>query len=152
MTKLSSTDTLLSLAVLSVFIFLPTGSRAQDGYKSNASVLACSPNVLGPNDTLILRLGPKHGSELAIRRLHDQTSYFLVIGSPPAEMKPLMTTEAFSRAKEVKIPAGYEAVPWASDSKKAPIFSKSGKYVVQVSDNLESHGRGHYCNVQFVAK
>ena len=152
MMKLFSTNTFLSIAALSALIVLPTGSYAQDGYKSNANVLSCSPSVLGPNDTLVLRLGPKHGSELAIRRLHDRTSYFLVVSGPPAEMTQLMTTEAFSRAKEVKIPARYEATPWASDSKKAPIFSKSGKYVVQVSNNLESHGGGHYCNVQFVAK
>lgn len=152
MAKLSSTDTLLSIAVSSALMVLPTGAYAKEGYKSDAKVLSCSPSVLGPNETLVLRLGPKHGSELAIRRLQDETSYFLVIGSPPAEIKPLMTPEAFSRAKEIKIPADYEAVPWASDSKKSPIFSKPGKYVVQVSDNLESHGGGHFCNVQFVAK
>lgn len=152
MKKHSSTNSLLSIAALSALMISPNGSYAKEGYKSNANVLSCSPTVLKPNDTLVLRLGPKHGSELAIRRLHDQTSYFLVIGSPPAEMKPLMSTQAFSRAKEVKIPAGYEAVPWTSDSKKAPIFSKSGKYVVQVSDDLESHGGGYFCNVQYIAK
>ena len=152
MKKLFSTATLLQIAGLYSLSVFSTNSVAQDIYKSNSDVLSCSPRVLRPNDTLTLSLGPRHGSELAINRMRDKVSFFLVVGGPPDNMTPLMTTDEFSHAKEVKISARAEALPWVSGSKKAPIFTKSGTYRIQVSNNLESEDGGYYCNVQYLAK
>lgn len=143
---------LLLLATFYSMAIFQANSFAQSGLERNARVLSCSPSVLHQNETLILRLGPGHGSELAIKRLSDGVSYFLVVAGRPEDKSLLMTPEEFLRAREVKISASYEATPWADGAKKAPIFSESGTYQIYTSMNLETDGAGgHYCNVRFAS-
>lgn len=147
-----SNTSLLQLAVLCSLSVVATNSLAQNIWQSNSSKLVCSPRVLHSNDTLTLTLGSMHGSELAIRRKSDEVPFFLVVGSPPSNMTPLMTTNEFSKTKEVKISAKIEGLPFVYDSKKEPIFTKSGTYTIQVSNNLESEEGGYYCNIKYLAK
>lgn len=111
--------------------------------------LQCSPKVLDPDDTLILTLGPMHGSELAITRVADRWPYFLVVRNPPGEMKPLMTPKQFKAATRVEIPVRIEAFPWVKNGKMERLFSKPGKYDVYVSEILESEVGGYSCTVEY---
>lgn len=142
----------LHLAVLFFMSALTTNSIAENAWQNNPSKLACSPRVLHSNDTLTLTLGSMHGSELAIMRKSDGIAYFLVVGSPPSNMTPLMTTTEFSKAKEVKISAKTEAFPWVAEASKEAIFTRSGTYTIQVSNNLESDEGGYICNIKYLAK
>ena len=142
----------LNFAVLFWLSTLGTNSVAENAWQSNPSKLACSPRVLRSNDTLTLTLGPKHGSEMAIMRKSDGISFLLVVGGPPSNMMPLMTHTEFSKAKEVKISAKSEALPWVADASKEAIFTKSGTYTIQVSTNLESEEGGYYCDIKYLAK
>lgn len=142
----------LHFAVLFCLSALTTTSVAENVWQSNPSKLACSPRVLRSNDTLTLTLGPKHGSEMAIMRKSDGVYFFLVVGSPPSNMMPIMTTTEFSKAKEVKISTKSEALPWVADASKEAMFTKSGTYTIQVSDNLESEEGGYYCDIKYLAR
>ena len=107
-------------------------------YLNDPAQLSCNPKVFGPNDTLVLTLGPKHGRELAITRNADRWPYFLVVRMPPDEMKPLMTPEQFKAASRVELPARIYAFPWVKDGQMELVFSKSGDYTIHVSEILES--------------
>jgi hypothetical protein len=115
----------------------------------NDRVLSCSPDSLSASDTLILSLGPGHGDELAIRRVSDNSWYFLVVGQPPKDLPQLMTPDAFSVAERVEIPASIESRAWAVDAPLEPIFSRPGEYEVYVSDILESEVGGYVCNFNY---
>lgn len=143
---------LLKLAFLISVSVWATNSIAQSIWQNNPSKLACSPHVLHPKGTLKLTLGSMHGSELAIKRKGDGITFFLVVGNPPSYMVPLMTTSEFSKTKELKLSANIEAFPWVNDSKKESVFTKSGDYTIQISNNLESEEGGYYCNIKYLSK
>ncbi len=124
-----------------------------DGYEpaewfTDQRVLACAPATLSSKDTLVLTLGPAHGRELAIRRVADNTWYFLVVSSPADDEPQLMTPDEFFIAARVKIPATFEAR--TSGGPLEPVLNRPGRYEAYVSDVLESEVGGHVCRFDYV--
>ena len=112
-------------------------------------VMSCSPDTLSAADTLVLSLGPGHGREFAIRRVSDNTWYFLVVGLPPEDVPQLMTPEDFSIATRVEIPASFEMRAWGVGALLEPVLNLPGAYEAYVSDNLESEDGGYFCSFNF---
>ena len=133
---------------------LTTSAAAADGYEpavwsSNPRVLACSSDTLQASQPLVLSLGLGHGRELAIRRVSDNSWYFLVVGSPPDGEPQLMTPEEFSSASHVEVPASFKGRA-SVDGPLGRIFSRAGPYEAYVSDNLESEEGGYVCSFKYI--
>ncbi|CAN7562960.1 hypothetical protein LJR143_003924 [Pseudoxanthomonas sp. LjRoot143] len=140
----------------SIFLasLLATGPAVGDGYEpavwlSNSNVLACSPNTLRAPHPLILTLGPGHGSELAIRRVSDNTWYFLVGHMPPDGEPQLTTPEKLALANSIEVPTSFRGRASEADA-LAPIFNRSGAYEAYLSDNLESEEGGYVCSFNYI--
>ena len=116
----------------------------------DSRVISCAPESLSASDTLALRLGPGHGHELAIRRVSDNSWYFLVVRQPPDELPQLMTPEAFSSAESVEISASFKSRAWAVGAPLEPVFGQPGKYEAYTSDILESEVGGYFCSFNYV--
>ena len=142
------------MMTLLVSALLAVGAPSGDGdgetpWSDNPGVLGCTPGVLRASQSLVLSLGPGHGGELAIRRVSDDTWYFLVAHAPPEGEPQLMTPDAFARAERVEVPAsrlGRASV----DAPLAPIFSTPGTYEAYVSETLESDAGGHVCRFEYL--
>ena len=128
----------------------PDAEGQETVWVQDPEVLACSPQVLERSSTLILTLGPRHGKELAIERMSDGTSFFLVVESPPPDMKLLMSPQAFSTATTVETTTSVVGHAWVWGRGSEPIFTTSGRYAVYTSDALESEVGGFTCEVQYV--
>jgi hypothetical protein len=88
--------------------------------------------VLKKGEILNISLGPNHGKELAIRRHSDDVWYFLVVGSPPADMVSLMTPSEFSIAKSIKIGPKTTGYKWTCEGGNEISFSEPGMYTIYV--------------------
>ena len=133
---------------------IATSPAAGDGYEpavwlSNPSVLTCSPSILRAPHPLVLSLGPGHGRELAIRRVSDNTWYFLVGHAPPDGEPQLMTPEDFALADRTEVPTSFLGRA-SADTSLGPIFNRPGSYEAYVSDNLESEQGGYMCSFKYV--
>jgi len=131
---------------------LAIGASSDDGdtpWSENPGVLGCTPGVLRASQSLVLSLAPGHGSELAIRRVSDDTWYFLVVHAPPDGAPQLMTPDAFARADRVEVPASRHGRA-SVDTPLAPIFSTPGPYEAYVSETLESDAGGHVCRFEYI--
>ena len=141
-------------SILAAVLLLAAQADGLDGYEPadwsvDSRVLSCSPDSLSASDTLVLNLGAAHGRELAIRRVSDSTWYFLVVGLPPDDVPQLMTTEAFSMATRVEIPASFKTRAWAVGSPLESVLNVPGVYEAYVSDILESEVGGHICTFNY---
>ena len=121
---------------------------AHADWLEDSRVLACSLDASSDSNALVLSLGPDHGRELAIRRVADNTWYFLVVGLAPKDVPQLMTPEAFSQALRVEVPTAFKSRAWTEGSALEPVVGLPGTYEVYVSDNLESEIGGHTCTFQ----
>jgi hypothetical protein len=135
-------------AVLAAAVFA-SGPFGAELWKEDRKVLACSPTKLGPSDTLVLTLGPKHGRELAITRHGDNIFFFLVVSLPPADMKSLMSPDEFAKARRVTFKTTDTGYAWVKDRGNERVFTMPGKYTVRVSEVLESERGGHRCTVTY---
>jgi len=139
-----------AFAALLFSVFLPGAAHGQEEHWVNDTrVLACSPQTLKPGGSVTLVLGPNHGSELAIRRNGTREWYFLVVRSPPPEMRPFMTPEAFKAARRATLTERTEGLPWVDNSKSERVFSRPGRYIVHASDVLESEAGGYICTIDY---
>ena len=133
---------------------LTTSSAAADGYEpavwsSNPRMLACSPDTLRASQPLVLSLGAGHGRELAIRRVSDNSWYFLVVGSPPEGEPQLMTPGEFASVARAEVPASFKGRA-SVDGPLERIFSRAGSYEAYVSDSLESEEGGYVCSFKYI--
>ncbi|NYZ63432.1 hypothetical protein [Luteimonas deserti] len=114
------------------------------------SVVSCSPATLSASGKLVLSLAPDHGRELAVRRVSDNTWYFLVVGLPPTGVPQLMTPEDFAIAKRVEVPATFETRAWGAWAPLERVFNRPGAYEAYVSNNLESEDGGYRCSFYYM--
>jgi len=138
--------------ILAVALLFAGQATETDGYEpaewfTDSRVLACTPASLSSSGTLVLTLGHRHGSELAIRRVSDNTWYFLVVGLPSLDEPQLMTHEQFAVARRVEIPATFKAR--ASGGPLESVLNRPGQYEAYVSDILESEVGGHVCRFNY---
>jgi hypothetical protein len=137
------------VAALLLLAFIAPGFAQDDTtWIINKDILDCTPRTLSDSAVLTLRLGPGHGKELAIRRASDNAWFFLVVESPPAEMRPLMSPESFNTATRIEFATSYKAIEWRPGSREEPIFSSPGTYDVFTSDNLELEMGGARCTAR----
>ena len=139
-------------SILVASLLLAGQVAAPDDYEpaewfSDRGVLSCSPDTLSASDTLVLTLGPGHGRELAIRRVSDNTWYFLVVDLHVDDEPQLMTPDQFAVAQQVEIPATFQAR--SSSGPLEPALHRPGKYEAYVSDILESELGGHVCSFSY---
>lgn len=140
---------LASLAVLLPTLIAPAVAQDQQRWVRDPQSLRCTPTELADGGVLQLDLGRSHGKELAIRRRSDGAFFFLVVANPPSDMKPLMSTSSFERAKEVLIPSTLVANEWREGALPERVFAVPGFYDLLASDNLESELGGAICTIRY---
>jgi hypothetical protein len=139
----------MRLAATAIALIAIACAGADEQWRQDSTVLACSPQALVPGQVLTLTLGPNHGNEIAIRRLRDQKQFLLVVGSSPPGHFQLMTPTEFAAAGSVEIGTDTVATAWALDAKPEVVFSEPGEYEIAVSPNLESEVGGYFCRITF---
>jgi hypothetical protein len=125
----------------------------QDTAVLNGADLTCVPGTLRANDTLTLRMETPHGDYLTATQ-PDKTLFFIVYPrfDDPSRKFSLMPSEEFKTTASLRLPATFRAKPWiyGRDSTEQ-FFSRPGKYVLWVGENLESDINRHAvkCEVVF---
>lgn len=103
--------------------------------------LKCTPQKLFRGDTLTLVMSKPHGGMLGVRA-PDGTDFFVVYEPNNEEpgASPLMSTEEFTKLGELKLVTDKtKAKPWVyGRDKNELIFTRTGWYVVSLSENLET--------------
>lgn len=135
---------------------VPTLPRAVPKTESSiVQPITCTPNTLGPGDTLTLRMGTPHGDYLSIHS-PDRTVYSLVypqLGKPRRNYS-LIPSEEFRRIGTLPLPGDVRAIPLVKgrDTILEPVFSEPGKYLIVMGENLASdyENRSSDCTVTFV--
>lgn len=136
---------LASLAMLTASLGV---CRAQEesAFTDNPKVLACTPRVLKKVGSVTLAMGPRHGMEMAISRKGTRDWYFVVTGGP--EKPHFMTPQAFGAARRVTL--SEQTTGWGPPKGQLTrIFTKPGRYVVHISDKLESEADGNICTIDY---
>jgi hypothetical protein len=105
--------------------------------------LECSPQVVGPNDDLRIKLGRPHGSSFFITG-PDRTQ-FIVVFHPGADRglrQSMMTPEKFKALDEMGLKVyALEAGVWiAGRDTNEKVFVKPGTYRIRVGDDMETDG------------
>ncbi|WP_445427381.1 hypothetical protein [Alishewanella sp. HL-SH05] len=111
------------------------------------NVVSCNPKDLNLGDTLQIKLGGRHGKELAVARDDEGVWLFLIVGLPPLGMDSLMSHQEFEKVNSIEITARTTGYRWDVKGGNEVIFSKPGKYTLYISENLESEDGGYKCEV-----
>jgi hypothetical protein len=115
--------------------------------------LTCSPSNFGPNDTLSLRMNVPHGDYLIATQPGDSLFYIIYPQrSVPSRKYSLIPPEGFKQMETLRLPSDVKAVPWyfGRDTTLAPLFPRSGKYVLTMGENLAGdNALGASCTVTF---
>jgi hypothetical protein len=118
--------------------------------------LTCYPTNFGPTDTLTLRMNVPHGDYLIATQPGDSLFYVIYPQrNVPSRKYSLIPPEEFKQMETLKLPADVKAVPWyyGRDTTLAPLFPRSGKYVLTMGENLAGdNARGASCTVFFGEK
>ena len=119
--------------------------------------ITCTPNTLGPGDTLTLRMGTPHGDYLSIHS-PNRTVYSLIypqLGKPKRNYS-LIPSEEFRGVATLPIPGDVRAIPlvYGRDTILEPVFSDGGKYLIVMGENLASdyENRSSDCTVTFLPR
>lgn len=138
-----------------IFAFMSSHGSAEESdapetiWLESDEMVSCAPRELNHDDILRVNLSGHHGRELALYRHDENLWLFLVVGSPPSTMKSLMSSQQFESAKEIEIAPTITGYRWDNNGGNEMIFSKSGKYTLYVSENLESEEGGYKCELFF---
>lgn len=127
---------------------LSADSTAEEVWRINPAILKCSPKVIRYGKQIKITLGKGHGRELAVKRDSFNLSWFLVVASPPRDMKSLMSPDEFARTKELTIPIGTTGYRWDAKGGNEPLFAEPGTYTIFASENLESEVGGYKCKIK----
>ncbi|GAB3092324.1 hypothetical protein GCM10027159_06890 [Lysobacter terrae] len=118
-----------------------TAQAAQVGLRRDRP-LTC-PKEVRSTGTLLIGLGPRHGSELAIVRKSDGARFVLVakdkiLDMPSPDFKKTVLFQYYVDA-EVE----------ATDGIRQKIFNAPGEFQVIVSDDVMADKGGHRCTFRF---
>jgi hypothetical protein len=115
--------------------------------------LACTPVNFGPKDTLNLRMKIPHGDYLIASQPGDSLFYIIYPQlNVPTRKYSLIPSAEFMQMETLRLPADVKAVPWYAgrDTTVAPLFPRSGKYVLTMGEKLEGdNARAASCTVAF---
>lgn len=109
------------------------------------SDLTCTPQIVGPDDVLVLRMKTPHGASLHVGG-PDGTPYLVIFhgeGSPDrADRRSLMRPEAFAGLAELRIAVGtLTGGVWVfgRDTNEV-VFRTPGGYRIRVGNDMETDG------------
>lgn len=143
-------STLQMILALLVGVFPAGEAGHMAAVADDPAVFSCAPQRISPGDRLLLR---KHSAllvELAVLRPGEPVAHVLVVGSPPDDMHPLMSTESFSTAEDTWLEVdSLTGMPWRSGAAQEPVFTVAGEYRILVSTALESEEGAYACTVTF---
>lgn len=134
---------------------LPTADTQTES--SVVQPIVCTPTTFGPGDTLTLRMGSPHGDMLSIHAPDNRTVYSLeepTYGKgrrnysliPPEEFRKVATFPVPADVRAIALVVGRDTIP-------EPVFTKPGKYMVVMGENLASDysNRSSNCSVTFLS-
>jgi len=110
-------------------------------------VFSCSPKEIILGGSINISLGNGHFEELGIYRKVDKSWLFLVVGSPPDEMKSLMSPAELMQTSSIVIARNTTGFLWDQRAHNTEILSVVGKYTFYNSPTLESEVGGYKCTV-----
>ena len=88
--------------------------------------------------------------ELAVLTPRGETMHFLVVGAPPDEMQPLMSTEELAQTTLFWVDvSSLQGLEWKVDATSEKVFQEPGQYEFLVSTTLESEEGGYKCSVNY---
>ena len=97
-----------------------------------------------------------HGDYLIATQPGDSLFYIIYPQrNVPSRKYSLIPPEEFKQMETLRLPSNVKAVPWyfGRDTTLAPLFPRSGKYVLTMGENLEGdNARGASCTVTFRQK
>jgi hypothetical protein len=115
-----------------------------------AADIECSPNRIGPGDTVRVLKTDRSLDELAVVRPDGVTWVFLVVGQPPADLPSLMSTEELADTTELQLEvAQLRGLPWVHAAVPEPVFTEAGRYRLVLADVLESEEPGAECLLDY---
>src|SRR5450759_3083272 len=118
--------------------------------------LTCTTSNFGPKDTLNLRMEIPHGDYLIASQPGDSLFYIIYPQlNVPTRKYSLIPSAEFKQMETLRLPADVKAVPWYAgrDTTVAPLFPRSGKYVLTIGEKLEGdNARAASCTVTFSEK
>ncbi len=115
-----------------------------------AADIECSPNRIGPGDTVRVLKHDRSLDELAVVRPDGVTWVFLVVGQPPADLPSLMSTEELADTTELQLKvAQLRGLPWVHAAVPEPVFTVAGRYRLVLADVLESEEPGAECLLDY---
>lgn len=113
----------------------------QVGDTSAPRTLTCTPNKLGPGDTVTLRMSIPHGDYLRITTPRGNVHFVVYpqFGQPSRRFS-LVPSDSFRNLATIRLPADLRAKGYATsrDTILQTVFSKTGKYELLIGENLES--------------
>ena len=138
--------TFAALVLAAGLVAAPALAQEDSDWRDDPKVMACAPKVLKKGSALTLTLGPRHGAELAIQRAGTRDWYFIITGGP--EPQHFMTPKDFQATKRVTLNENTQGYG-PPKGELVKIFSRPGRYVVHISDKLESEAGGNKCTVNY---
>jgi hypothetical protein len=115
-----------------------------------AADIECSPNPIGPGDTVRVLKHDRSLDELAVVRPDGVTWVILVVGQPPADLPSLMSTEELADTTELRLEvAQLRGLPWVHAAVPEPVFTEAGRYRLVLADVLESEEPGAECLLDY---
>lgn len=113
----------------------------QVGDSSAPRTLTCTPNKLGPGDTVTLRMSTPHGDYLRITTPSGDVHFAVYPQFGQSSRRfSLVPSDSFRNLATIRIPSDLRAKGYATsrDTILQPVFSKTGKYELLIGENLES--------------
>jgi hypothetical protein len=110
----------------------------------------CSPKDVGPGQRIVFTKRRTDLDELAVMTPRGKTMHFLVVGLPPKEMHPLITTKSLAQTDTFSVEvSSLQGLEWSHASQPERIFREPGRYEFYLSSTLESEEGGYTCTVEY---
>lgn len=105
----------------------------------------CTPALLGPRDTLTIRMTTPHGGELGIGTPANR--FLIVVPFAPADTP---REQRFEERRELRLAVARVAGRTGPGAMAEPVFQDTGTYYVRVSEPAEISASGT-CRVRYVS-
>jgi len=137
-----------------LLLALLAGSMSTGGSETvfavSPAIFDCMPKKVRPGQRITFSKQMAELDELAVITPRGKTTHFLVVGSPPEEMRPLMTTESLARVHSFSVDVStLQGLEWSHASSPEKIFREAGRYEFYLSSTLESEEGGYTCTVEY---
>ncbi len=146
-------DMKMNIYSLIVMLVLISGLSFADEWQEDRSKISCQPKIIGPADTLTIKMPVPHYKELAIYHPVSRSWWFLVYSPDETrpDTKPVMSSVKFAKTSTVKLKISTATgTLWeAGKNKDERIFQSPGIYKIYISEALETERGGYSCTVKY---